>query len=149
MDGFKVLNADELAALPSKERRDYQKRLKEYNNRKMVADILDQEPERNDEVLTPKALTPETESEPEKPKKNTQSATTVPSKNGATKKQQIPKKTEESKKKQQITLTITSESKARLEGADADNYKRILSRYVDRNIDTIVEFIEEYKKFIL
>ena len=45
MGDFRILTDDELVALSSKERREYQRSLKEYNNKKMVLDIVNQENE--------------------------------------------------------------------------------------------------------
>ena len=40
-------------------------------------------------------------------------------------------------------LTIEAESKLKLEGVDKKNFKKLLGRYIDKNIDEIVEAIEK------
>ncbi|MCR5357180.1 MAG: hypothetical protein K6E63_07225 [Lachnospiraceae bacterium] len=68
-----------------------------------------------------------------KPKKKTD----TPKKSNAGRKA-IP----DEEKKKQITLTIKPESSAALSECDAD-YKKLLSRYIDKNIDTIVEELKK------
>ena len=50
---------------------------------------------------------------------------------------------DDAEKKQQVMLTIEASSKARLEGVDKKNFKKLLGRYIDKNIDEIVEAIEK------
>ena len=125
MDDFKILTEDELAALSSKDRREYQKQLRAYNNEKMVHDIVNQ-PNEVDSSTSSSDTTIVDEPAPTKEK----------SKAGR-------KAIDDAEKKQQVMLTIEALSKAKLEGVDKKNFKKLLGRYIDKNIDEIVEAIEK------
>ena len=125
MDEFRVLSEDELAALTSKERREYQKQLKEYNNKKMVEEIVNQGNEDISKAVTPN-IPPDNPPEPTKKKSNAGR-----------------KAIAASEKKQQIMITIEADSKAKLESVDTKNFKKLLGRYIDKNIDSIVKAIEQ------
>lgn len=125
MDDFKILTEDELAALSSKDRREYQKQLRAYNNEKMVHDIVNQ-PNEVDSSTSSSDTTIVAETAPTKEK----------SKAGR-------KAIDDAEKKQQVMLTIEASSKAKLEGVDKKNFKKLLGRYIDKNIDEIVEAIEK------
>ena len=45
MEDFKILTEDELAALSNKERREYLKQKREYDNKKLVTETVNQEVE--------------------------------------------------------------------------------------------------------
>lgn len=128
MDNFKVLTETELESLSSKERREYQKQLKEYNNRKMVEEIVHQT--NDDDTKTP-TVAPSTQVS-----KSTVSSS--PKKSNAGR-----KKIDASEKKQQIMLTIEADTKAQLETFDEKKYKKLLARYIDKNIDAIINAMEQ------
>lgn len=126
MDDFKILTEDELAALSNKERREYLKQKREYDNKKLVTETVNQEVE-----VVPSATLSETIT-----KTDPVSAPVKKSNAGR-------KAIADAEKKQQIMLTIEAESKLKLEGVDEKNFKKLLGRYIDKNIDKIVEAIEQ------
>lgn len=115
MEEFKPLNDDELDALSSKERREYLKKKRAYENEKLVNETVNQSTESVPVVAPP-------------PKKKSNVGR---------------KSIAASEKKQQIMLTIEAASKTRLESVDEKNYKKLLARYIDKNIDDIVKAIEQ------
>ena len=144
MDDFKYLSEEELANLSAKERRDYLKQKKEYENQKMVKDVLNESVENTpltqiNEVLESLVKEPMTETiTPAIIEVTKVSANTPVKKSNAGR-----KKISDLEKKQQIMLTIEPESKHKLEAVDSKNFKKLLGRYIDKNIDVIVEAIEK------
>lgn len=126
MEDFKILTEDELAALSNKERREYLKQKREYDNKKLVTETANQEVE-----VVPAATPSETITITE--------PAPVPKKKSNAGRKAI----DDADKKQQIMLTIEAESKLKLEGVDKKNFKKLLGRYIDKNIDEIVEAIEK------
>lgn len=144
MDDFKYLSEEELANLSAKERRDYLKQKKEYENQKMVKDVLNEIVENTpltqiNEVSEPSVKEPIIETiTPASIEVTKVSSNTSVKKSNAGR-----KKISDSEKKQQIMLTIEPESKNKLEAVDSRNFKKLLGRYIDKNIDAIVEAIEK------
>ncbi len=123
MEDFRVLTEDEFEKLSSSERRRYTKQLKEYNSQKLVGDVVNQ-----DEEESPKThITTNTSKERKK----------VKGKVGR------PKIENPNEKKQQITLTIEPETKEKLESVNPKLFKKLLGRYVDKNIEEIVDAIKK------
>lgn len=126
MEDFKILTEDELATLSNKERREYLKQKREYDNKKLVTETANQEVE-----VVPAATPSETIT--------TTEPAPVPKKKSNAGRKAIA----DADKKQQIMLTIEAESKLKLEGVDEKNFKKLLGRYIDKNIDEIVKAIEK------
>lgn len=115
MEEFKPLNDADFAALSSKARREYLKKKREYENAKLVTETVNQSTEFVPVVVTP-----------------------------SRKKSNVGRKSiAASEKKQQIMLTVEAASKAKLESVDEKHYKKLLARYIDKNIDDIVKAIEQ------
>ena len=126
MEDFKILTEDELAALSNKERREYLKQKREYDNKKLVTETVNQEVEVVP-AATPSETITTTEPAPASKKKSNAGRKAIP----------------DAEKKQQIMITIEAESKLKLEGVDKKNFKKLIGRYIDKNIDEIVEAIEK------
>lgn len=129
MDDFKILTEEEFQALPPKKRRDYLKQKKEHDNNKMVENNMNPDTD-EDPISSVESVIAET-------------PITYSSKTSEKKSNAGRKKIEDSQKKQQIMLTIEAESKSRLESVDERNYKKLLARYIDKNIDEIVNAIKQ------
>lgn len=127
MGDFKILSENDIEALSSKERREYQKKLKEYNNSKMVNDIINQDSE---EISVDSAQN--------RNMTDTTKVTNTKKKSNAGR-----KAIDAAERKQQIMLTIEANSKNKLESVDPRNFKKYLGRYIDKNIDEIVEAIKK------
>ena len=117
----KVLTEEELATLSSRERREYQKQLRSMYNQEAVKNVSEQ-------VEIPHPTPPQASTPMEQKKK----------KNHAGR-----KPIADSEKKQQLMITVEAESKRMLESVDAKNYKKLLSRYIDKNISTIVNAMKQ------
>ena len=144
MEDFKYLSEDELTTLSAKERREYLKKKKEFENQKMVKDVLKESVEnipipRINEIPKPSIKEPISETISPSVTEISNSSTNAPVKKSNAGR----KKISDSEKKQQIMLTIESESKNKLEAVDSRNFKKLLGRYIDKNIDAIVEAIEK------
>lgn len=119
MEEFVYLTDEELEGLSNNDRRDYLKRKKNYENQKMVQDVLDQD-------------------DPSTPSKET---VNTPKRKGSSNAGR--KKVAPAKKKQQIMLTIKPDSLEKLKDVDEDDFKKLLGRYIDKNIDEIVSELEK------
>ncbi len=111
MEDFKILTEEELAALTSSQRRDYLKKKKEYDNKALVHGTL---AESNDDPAPVHKVVSERKQAGRKP---------------------IPP----DQKKQQIHLTVEASTKRALEEFAKRDYARLLSRYIDNNLETIMD----------
>ena len=126
MDTFKILSEEELAALSNKERREYLKQKREFDNAKLVTETANQESEEASVKIAPASV------------EKTATANFHQKKSNAGR-----KAISAAEKKQQIMLTIEAGTKNKLEAVDSKNFKKLLARYIDKNIDTIVKEIEK------
>ena len=126
MDTFKILSEEELAALSNKERLEYLKQKREFDNAKLVTETANQEPEEASVKIAPASV------------EKTATANFHQKKSNAGR-----KAISAAEKKQQIMLTIEAGTKNKLEAVDSKNFKKLLARYIDKNIDTIVKEIEK------
>lgn len=125
MDDFKFLTEEELQALTPRKRREYLKQKKEYDNTTMIETTLNPDAD-NEPIFT------------------ISGTSTIHSTNSSKKKSNAGrKKIDDSQKKQQIMLTIEAESKSKLEAVDKRNYKKLLARYIDKNIDEVINAIRQ------
>lgn len=117
----RVLSEEELAALSSRERREYQKQLRSIYNQEAVKNVSEQ-------VEIPHPTPPQASTPMEQKKK----------KNNAGRKPLA-----DSEKKQQLMITVEAESKIKLQSVDEKNFKKLLSRYIDKNVDAIVNAMKQ------
>lgn len=120
----KVLTEEELATLSSRERREYQKQLRSMYNQEAVKNVSEQD----EQVEIPHPTPPQASTPMEEKKKKSNAGR---------------KPIADSEKKQQLMITLEAESKRMLESVDSKNYKKLLSRYIDKNIDTIVNAMKQ------
>lgn len=115
----RVLTDEELARLSNKDRREYLRQRRSTNNQELLKNIHSSEQELQNISFQSTEL---------QHKKKSNAGR---------------KKIDDSEKKQQLMITIEAESNRKLQSVDKKNYKKLLSRYIDKNIDSIVDAMQQ------